>query len=182
MLILGLFLTASSYALLTSVTTKIDPDNLICENAGSRFIASWGAGCYYTAYFDQSDTIDNKRIEFERGKLENFMRRGGVSPEILWYRLKFHQKYRHIFRTGFQELHFMYLDYLKSQHIVLDKQADYLHFLVQSELHLLAQQTLDDFCDTYILTRREARIEDFAHLLELKQVALAFEHCKTGPH
>lgn len=181
-LLLGLFLIASGFAIFTSMTTKIDADDPICENAISRFIASWGAGCYYSAYFDEGNSIDIKRLESERDKLETFASKRGVSPEILWYRLKFHQKFRNLFRTNFQVLHYMYLDYLKSQHISLNRQTDYLHFLVQSELVPLAQQTLDDFCDTYILIRREARIEDFAHRLALKKVALSFEYCKSGPH
>ena len=181
-LILLLFLIASGYALLTSMTTKIDAENNICGNAVSRFVASWGAGCYYAAYFDEGNSIDNKRLVFEQEKLEIFANRGGFSPEILWYRLKFHQKYRNYFRTNFRGLHFMYEDYLSSQHILLDRQTEYYYYLESNDLIPLAQQTLNNFCDTYILIKRESRIEEVRNRLKHKGSSLSLEHCDTGPH
>ena len=180
-IIITLFcILATAYTLLVLTTYEVKPHNTVCGNPFVRALSPWSAGCYYSALFDNSVVIDTELLSFEGNKLNTFVSRGGVTPDILWYRLKLHQKYRNHFRTNFRDLHSMYQDYLSSQHILLDRQTEYFYFLESRDLIPLAQQTLNSFCDTYILVKRESRIEELKNRLSQKGSSLSLEHCKIG--
>lgn len=178
MLIAALFIAASAYTVLLRLTLEVDAEKAPCTEGLLATLAPWSAGCFYHAYYSQEE-VSRETLEFEKRMLDRFVKKGGVATDILWYRFKFHQKYQALFQVNFQELHLIHQDYTKSEHIKLENQAEYWHFLHVNGLASLAQQTLNEYCDTYVPGHRDDLVDEISWRLERRSVGLNLDYCRT---
>jgi hypothetical protein len=153
----------------------------VCNTLIPHDIIPWSAGCFYKQAGSSNNENKQAEIDFEKKMLDRFNEKNGVNTEILWYRLEFHIKHQNHYQLSFQDLHQMYSDYTRSQHIKLDRQVAYLGFLLKADLTPLAQSTLNDFCDTYLIRerRREAVSKEFEWRLKQQKLPLNLEHCRN---
>ena len=172
-----LFLVAGAYTLLGWCTAEVGKENNPCENELIKKMAPWASGCFYTTLFNDKPA-SREQIDFEKQMLDRFVEKDGVSPQILLYRSKFHQKYRSVYRTNFQELHFMHADYTKAEHIKLANQVDYWHFLYKHDLKPLAQKTINEFCTVYISENRSDLVDELEWRLEQRNLLLSLQQCR----
>ena len=171
------FLAMTAFTLLSWSTAEIGKNSNPCEIELLKKIAPWASGCFYTALFN-NQTATQEQINFEKQMLDRFVEKEGASQQILWYRSKFYQRYRSIFRTNFQQLHFMHQDYTRAEHTKLAIQVDYLLFLVKHDLQPLAQKTINKFCTTYVPRNRSDLVDELEWRLKQQSLLLSLEQCR----
>jgi len=177
-----IFIVVTLYSVVTTNTLLISEEkNDNCsQNSLISHIVPWTAGCFYSALYEKTEQLTKKKLDAESGLLEEFVKRGGVAPDILRYRFLLHQKYQNYFRSSFQVLHGMHNDYTRSNHHRIDHQVEYLKFLQLSDLMPLAQLTLNDYCATYILQRRDDIVENISENLALAKIPLSLDSCREN--
>ena len=174
-IIILIFIVITVFTVIVSTSLEIEAGNTACSNKIIESIVPWDAGCFYTAFFEENSTDD--RLIFEQSKLKEFTSKRGVNSEILWYRLKFHQKYQNKFRSSFEDIHNMYLDYIKSEHFQIIRHVDYLGFLRDMDLIPLSQTTLNHYCDTYIRDKRKDLALELKRLITKYNIPVSTAHC-----
>jgi len=173
------FIAFAFFAILSISTLSISQNSPFCETKLFKPLIPWSSGCFYGVLFKEKSNINPGEIEAEKLALDTFSANSGIDENILLYRLKFHQTYRLKFKTSYQDIHSMYLEYRESEHFFLNHHTDYITYLASNNLLPLAQGTLNDFCDTYIQDVRkfEHLVSTMQRLLENNNVTLNFDHC-----
>lgn len=169
----------AAYTILLSTTQPIGSTPTLCKNRIISAILPWSAGCLFE-HPDRLTTMTDKEVASQMDRLSNYVDRGGMDSEILWYRLRMYIHYSDVYKIDFQRIHHSYLDYLKADHKLLGRHADYLKFLVDSDLAPLAQSTFNDYCDVYASKRKQDVLPAFRTLFEKLKVTLDFSYCEAS--
>lgn len=173
--ICALYLCIASYSYISVKTLNINESFDFCKTGWINTLAPWSSACFYGSLNSGGST--NEQIETEHKMLSRFTANQGVAPEILLYRLKFYQKYRRKYQKTFQDIHNMYLDYTKHQHSALEQQLEYLRYLKNYQLDQLAQETLDDFCITYVPKKRKDIVLMIQASLATNEIDIDIQNC-----
>jgi hypothetical protein len=168
---------AGLYTLLVSSNSSLSNREDRCDSEFIKSITHWSSACFYTAFFQQKPT--EAQLLEEKNRLDQFAERGGLAADVLWYRAKFHQRFQNKFHTPFQDIHEMHLAYTNAQHIRIDLQIDYLAFLHENDLIPLGQQTLNQYCKTYIRPPRKNLIEEIKIRIENRDLPFSTDYCQS---
>jgi len=164
------------YTVVTWYTYEIPDQGDTCLSKIYTNLLHWSSGCFYSNNIETHKS-EESIIKLEAKMLQRYIRNQGVSPEILWYNSKFHQRNRVLFKNNFQDLHRMHQAYTRSEHTDMKRQIDYWQYLVRHDLVPLAQSTLNQYCKTYIPNHRRDIVESIQSYLKLTQIDLSLKEC-----
>jgi len=170
------YVLVTAYVLIGSLTKSVSEEGNLCSYKAINTAAPWSSGCFYKAYYT-SDNISDEELNSEAHRLAEFAENGGMPADIHLYRIQLHMRYQERLRTNFQDLHNLYLNYTKAEQRNLIFQIEYLGFLYANQLESLAQNTLNQYCDTYIVKGRVARVDEIKQGLTINQIPLDTSSC-----
>ena len=166
----------TGYTVLQILAVSPNTESNICRSKGVKSLLLWSSSCFYqTRLLTEKASLDElitAKIHFDR-----FKEKGGVNSDLLWFRLKFFQYNAQRLRINYQEIHFAYEDYLRSDHINLNHQVDYLYYLNSQDLALLAQTTLDNYCGNYLPPHRNDVVDVFAAAFRDLDLSFSLDQC-----
>ena len=150
----------------------------VCQNIFFQAIQPWDSGCFYSAIFKKENTLAD--LHFEKYKLDAFMRRGGLSPNVLWYRSMFYRQFQHIFDYTVDDIDQAHWKYMSSIPYKLNSQVAYLQYLMEKRSPEASQQALDLYCKTYVkIGSTKDALATLAWLLKQKKLDLKMEFCNS---
>lgn len=174
----AMFLLTAFYVGFAFYVHPVKPNSTTCDNPLIAALAPWDSGCFYQAVYLDAATAG--QVNYEKHKLDVFMRKGGFSHSVLWYRSIFFQKYREFLDLDYSDIHRAHWDYTRADPSRADIQIVYLSYLTSNELTGLAQQSLDQYCETYLDQRRDYLIPAMREVMQEKGVELSLQRCETA--
>lgn len=176
-LTLGLFSLLSAYTAFSFQTNALAVSKTLCQNPIFGALATWDSGCFYRAIYRERNTVG--QIDYEKYKLDTFIKKGGRAHTILWYRAQFHQRFKQHLNVSFDDIETMHNEYTVADPAMVDAQVSFWKYLVVHNETVRAQKSLDSYCDAYIRQPKAYLIPALKEVFAEKQINLSLAHCEA---
>lgn len=120
----------------------------LCQSKILQALLPWDSACFYTAIYKTENKLED--VHYEKYRLDEFTKRGGLSPAILWYRSVFSRTFQNIFELSNSTVEEHHWDYQSTRPSQTQDMVAYLKYLIDAGRNEHAQANLNKYCDKFI--------------------------------